>query len=366
MYGVETRREAERLISEFRNATSTRDKSSRIHTFNKLWKSASSEGDNPPRKLRGMLHIGLLPLIMESLTSRELVTVETVELQALMLTALERFLRFCSQETPNPWPTHFSQFEASVPEVFVRSFKMIEEKIQERYIIPLQVGLLTTFLMVSEFFGNLDGNPQVIERIDISKILDTLWASGFAHMNPSPGASSARNSLFLGNYLSIVFALDKFVPSWDQTYRPASLTRAIARYGPERITDRIKEVCEDPQTPAKAINFKTIGAMIGLFMGNRAVAVETIKAGFSKTLIRAYWAWLRQTDEKRKGPEAELTKMVFQSICFLLQFSSKTAGHEALLKTTVQDLLDEDFMMIVGKVLVVAQYEEDFVRIVIN
>lgn len=134
-------------------------------------------------------------------------------------------------------------------------------------------------------------------------------------MNPTQGASSTRSSLFLGNYPRIVFVLEKLVPSWDQTYRPASLTRAIARYGPERIADRIKEVCEDPQTPAKAINLKTIGAMIGLFMGNRAVAVETIKAGFSKTLIRVYWAWLRQTDEKREGPEAGLTKMVFQSIC---------------------------------------------------
>ncbi|KAG8942916.1 hypothetical protein FRC04_003316 [Tulasnella sp. 424] len=366
----ETLRKAERLISEYRNTTSTRDKINSIYAFNSLWESAGSE-TNYAGMLRGMRHVGLLPPIMESITSRDRVTMDTVELQCVMLIELQKFFRCCSMETPNPGPVLFKQFEASVPEVFVRSFEMIEEKIQEQYIIRLQINLLRTFVVVSEFFLNVDVKPQIIivssiQHIDVSKLLDTLWGTCFAPMPPSPDASSARNSLFLGNYPLIAIALDDAVPSWDKVYRPASLTRAIAQYGPERIAHRIKEVCEDSQTPTKAFHIRTVGEIISVFADNQAVEVEIIKAGLPKGLIRAYWTWLRKTDNKGEEPEADLPKMILQVIYLLLLSLSKTAGHKTLLKKIVQDVLDEDFMMIVGKALVVTQYEKNFVKTAVS
>lgn len=71
----ETLNQAECLISEYRNTPSTREKIRRIQAFNDLWGSGDSGSDYLSRMLQGMRHVGLAPLIMESLTSRECVTV---------------------------------------------------------------------------------------------------------------------------------------------------------------------------------------------------------------------------------------------------------------------------------------------------
>lgn len=150
--------------------------------------------------------------------------------------------------------------------------------------------------------------------MEISKILDTLWGSSFA---PSRSLDAAtRNSLLLGSTPWIIMALDESMPSWYTTYNPASINRAVARYGPERITHRIKEVCEDPETSTTDGNIKTVGILFGLIARNRSVAVEVLKAGLPKLFVGAYWTRLRilKDDRSDENAEARLTTLVFQTI----------------------------------------------------
>lgn len=62
---------------------------------------------------------------------------------------------------PNPWLTHFSQFEGSVIEAFACSFDIIEEKSHEDYILQLQLGLLPVLGVVFNFFDMLNKAPQM-------------------------------------------------------------------------------------------------------------------------------------------------------------------------------------------------------------
>lgn len=73
---------AERLISEYRNTSSTREKVKSIRAFIDLWnlKPVGLEDSDCSEILRGMRHVKLLPLVMESLTSRERVTVRGTKL----------------------------------------------------------------------------------------------------------------------------------------------------------------------------------------------------------------------------------------------------------------------------------------------
>lgn len=71
----ETLSQAECLLSEYKNISSTREKIRRMQAFNDIWESGDSGSDYPSRMLQGMRHVGLVPLIMESLMSREPVTV---------------------------------------------------------------------------------------------------------------------------------------------------------------------------------------------------------------------------------------------------------------------------------------------------
>lgn len=80
----ETLSEAERLISEYKNTSSTREKIKKIQAFNDLWDCANSEYYMYTGMLQGMQHVGLLPLIIESLTSRECVTVRGTKTSGLL------------------------------------------------------------------------------------------------------------------------------------------------------------------------------------------------------------------------------------------------------------------------------------------
>ncbi|KAG8942914.1 hypothetical protein FRC04_003314 [Tulasnella sp. 424] len=313
--------------------------------------------------LQGMRHVGLVPLIMESLMSRERITPETVELQTLMLAELGFLFRCCAKDTPNTWPMHFSHVEAYLPGAFANLFELIEERSHEDYILQLQIGLLSTLGTMIQFFMLFDKTAQIIKRMEISKILDTLWGSCFAPSR-SLGAST-RNTILLNGTPWIIMALDVSMPSWYTTYNPASMNRAVARYGPERITLRMKEVCEDPETSTTDGNIKTVGILFGLIARNRSVAVQVLKAGLPKLFVGAYWTWLRRLkdDGDDEGAVARVTKLVFQTIHALLagNFSTKTAEEESLLKRNVQDLVDNDLMLIMGRNLVVDQYEKDFI-----
>lgn len=358
----ETLSEAERLISEYKNTSSTREKIKKIQAFNDLWDCANSEYYMYTGMLQGMQHVGLLPLIIESLTSRECVTMERVELQTLMLTELRMFFRCCMVAIPNPWLTHFSQFEGSVIEAFACSFDIIEEKSHEDYILQLQLGLLPVLGVVFNFFDMLNKAPQIIKRINIPKILDTVWAVSFTPLSQSLDAydlRSTRNPRLLSDFPSIFSSLNTSVPSWYTTYHPAAIHRAVVRYGPKEIAQRMKELFEDPQTPSNRLNIETIGTILTQLTPVRPIAVELIKASLPCAFLHAYWTWLRKADELEEQ-DAAIEKLVFQTICGSWRFSPKTAEEKALFKRAVQDLLDEDYMSLIGRTLVVAQYEEDF------
>ncbi|KAG8921112.1 hypothetical protein FRC00_009114, partial [Tulasnella sp. 408] len=66
----ETLRKAERLIAEYRSASSDLDKFSKLEGFMKLWNYPDVDTDNLSGMLRAMRHVGLVPLILEAMTAR--------------------------------------------------------------------------------------------------------------------------------------------------------------------------------------------------------------------------------------------------------------------------------------------------------
>lgn len=156
-----------------------------------------------------------------------------------------------------------------------------------------------------------------IKRIDISKVLNTIWASSFAPLSRSLDAcdNSSTRYLYLFNSVpSILLALRATIPLWESTYLLASLTRAVARYGSERIGHQIKELCDDPQTSTTQSKIKTVTAILSHLRCNPDIAMEMLKAGVQKSLLTAYWTWVRNVDEKEEIPEVALGNLVFQAI----------------------------------------------------
>ncbi|KAG9024196.1 hypothetical protein FS837_005448 [Tulasnella sp. UAMH 9824] len=157
----ETLRKAERLIAEYRNASSDLDKFYKLEGFMKLWNYPEVDIDNSPGILRAMRHAGLLPLILKAMTASVPVAISVATLQILMLNQLRILLDCCSAETPNPWPMHFRQFEHLLPDAFNRSLEMIEERSEEHYIPPLRLAVLKTVARAFDFLKSLDGNTAL-------------------------------------------------------------------------------------------------------------------------------------------------------------------------------------------------------------
>lgn len=104
------------------------------------------------------------------------------------------------------------------------------------------------------------------------------------------------------------------MPSWYTTYHPAAIHRAVVRYGPKEIAQRMKELFEDPQTPSNRLNIETIGTILTQLTPVRPIAVELIKASLPCAFLHAYWTWLRKADELEEQ-DAAIEKLVFQTIC---------------------------------------------------
>ncbi|KIO17497.1 hypothetical protein M407DRAFT_32827 [Tulasnella calospora MUT 4182] len=69
----ETLREAERLITGYRNA-STLERCHKVEAFRKLWNYPTENDESRSGTFRRMLHVGLSPFITEALTAKEPVT----------------------------------------------------------------------------------------------------------------------------------------------------------------------------------------------------------------------------------------------------------------------------------------------------
>ncbi|KAG8928829.1 hypothetical protein FRC01_005305 [Tulasnella sp. 417] len=265
----------------------------------------------------------------------------------------------CLGEALNPWPIQFRQFEHWLPEVFNRSFEVIEEQRHEDYMLPLRLNVLEAFTRAANFFDKVDGSAPFINDVDIPPLLDIIWT---CTLFPGPLAQgNITDGDLLEHSLPVFSILSKNAPSWRVSHFAASLDRVVTEHGSTRIAQRIKELCESIPKDGERLQMNAIVHLSGYVASNFSIKIGMLEAGVPRALLHAFWVWIR-IENGIKAEEFDIVVKIFRMSYGFLNSISTAAEYEDLMRRTLKELLDEDFIMFIGKYLIVAQYQERFME----
>ncbi|KAG8978209.1 hypothetical protein FRB90_008559, partial [Tulasnella sp. 427] len=330
-------RSSEVLLAQYQGTLQLRGKFSRLSAFGHLRDDSHETG-----VLRVMEHPELVSVMLETLAAEEPVNEESIHLQTWMLMGIRIFCESCLAQKPKPPPLEIPQFKSALAKAIEKSFKMCEIGALELRTLPLGVEIMKTCGQACDFFDTFGQNARFFQDIRVPKLLDALWASTFAPTalaGPSDQMDSTGtvtlDDLFYFQK-AIISAVARDVPLWKKLLQH-SVSRAVKDHGSEAMAHHLAKLCMRSDN----------GNRLSILVGKR------FKFPCSCILAALREASPEEVAETGVIGDENSPRAVFESLYAFIELMAEDADG-LLLEKTITELLEEDYLLVIGKYLVTA------------
>ncbi|KAG8978195.1 hypothetical protein FRB90_008576, partial [Tulasnella sp. 427] len=351
-------RSSEVLLAQYLDTLQLKGKFSKLSAFGHLRDDSDENG-----VLRVMEHPELVSVMLETLAAEEPVNEESIHLQTWMLMGIRIFCESCLAQKPKPPPLEIPQFKLGLAKAIEQSFNMCEIGALELRTLPLGVEIMKTCGQACDFFDTFGQNARFFQDIRVPKLLDALWASTFAPTalaGPSDQMDSAGivtlDDLF--NFQkAIIIAVSRDVPSWKKLLQH-SVSRAVKEHGSEAMAHHLAKLCMSSNNGNRLSVLVGVASLLELVAQYQPLRIDIIKASVSSSLVRAYWAALREASPEEVAETGVIggknsPRAIFESLYAFIDLVAEDADG-LLLEKTIIELLEEDYLLVIGKYLVTA------------